>query len=83
MDTPTISHIMNFTSQIIEGSMLLNDRGFPSNLEDRTNSPEQMGSHQIRTDNYDYALVASSDESSCTVNTENFKLYLTQTKECH
>jgi hypothetical protein len=74
---------MNFTFNDMEGSMQLNDRGFPPILEDQTNGPEQTGLHQRMTDDYDNAFVAASDESSGNVNTENLSLYLTPSQKGH
>ncbi len=67
----------------MEGSMPLNDQGFPCILEDRTNGPEQTGSNQRMTDDYDEAFVAASEESSGNVNTENLNLYLTPSQKVH
>jgi hypothetical protein len=67
----------------MEGSMLLNDLGFPPNLEDRTNGPEQTGSNQRMTARDDDAFFGASDKSSGNVNTENLNLYLTPSQKGH
>jgi hypothetical protein len=67
------THIMNFTFNDMEGSMPLNDREFPPILKDRTSGPEQTGSNQTMTDDYDDAFVAASGESSGNVRLASIK----------